>query len=250
MLKQREVNQKSDLIEFEKQLGESSLDAVKRFRQLYNIALNVKVAYAGRLDPMAEGKLLLMIGQECKNRDRHQQHNKTYEFEFIPGFTSDSYDLLGIAQKSERTKTDQTAVTEAAISLLGKQKQQYPPYSSFHIQGKPLFVWAKEGRLNEIEIPAKEIQVFDIESLESFQISSQELRAEIHHRINLVNGDFRQEEILQKWDELCDSNEIHHIYKFKASVSSGTYIRSLVHEIGQKLKTGAVTFSIKRTSFA
>lgn len=67
--------------------------------------------------------------------------------------------------------------------------------------------------------------------------------------ISKVKGDFRQSEILILWKEILLSGEArnHYLGKFSAHVSSGTYIRGLVNDMGNTLGCGATTLSIKRT---
>ena len=72
-------------------------------------------------------------------------------------------------------------------------------------------------------------------------------------QINLVQGDFRQEKIKEKWEEFFDNNQKpitdnqFLTAKFSILCSSGTYVRSLANELGEKLGTGAITIDIKRT---
>jgi len=65
--------------------------------------------------------------------------------------------------------------------------------------------------------------------------------------ISAVQGDFRQEEISKMWKKSLKAGEFALISRFKADVSSGTYIRSLAHEMGEMLDTVACAYSIKRT---
>ena len=66
--------------------------------------------------------------------------------------------------------------------------------------------------------------------------------------ISKVNGDFRQHEILVLWKQYLfgDAGGRYFLGKFSAHVSSGTYIRGLVNDIGNTLGCGATTLSIKR----
>ena len=63
-----------------------------------------------------------------------------------------------------------------------------------------------------------------------------------------MGGDFRQKEILEKWRQLLTNNkQIWTIIDLESSVSSGTYIRSLSHDIGSLLKIGGLALDINRT---
>jgi len=127
------------------------------------------------------------------------------------------------------------------------KKQTYPPYSSKKVDGKQLFEWARAGE--EVESPERNIKVYSIEHLEDKEKTGAELLEEILKKIDLVKGDFRQEEIIESWLKTLSpiSNSTFLISKFRAHVSSGTYIRGLVQEMGEILGCGALTYSIKRT---
>ena len=53
------------------------------------------MTYAGRLDPMASGVLLVLAGEETKNKDKYLGLDKEYDFEILFGFATDTYDILG-----------------------------------------------------------------------------------------------------------------------------------------------------------
>jgi len=135
-------------------------------------------------------------------------------------------------------------------TFLGKQYQLYPPYSSVRIKGKALFQWAKEGKLNEVEIPGKSIEIHAIDLVEFSTISMADLVTMIKTNINnITSGEFRQTDILNKWNEIAQLNPD---YKFPLAtihvhVSHGAYVRSISHEIGKKMGTGAVVIDLLRT---
>jgi tRNA U55 pseudouridine synthase TruB len=66
-----------------KHIGETPLEALERFRRMQiekETDLDSKrnwqivpMTYAGRLDPMAEGELLILIGDECRNKEKYPQ---------------------------------------------------------------------------------------------------------------------------------------------------------------------------------
>ena len=119
---------------------------------------------------------------------------------------------------------------------------------------QPLWWWAKNDRLAEIEIPKKLINIYDIESLGDIEIESNlKLLGEIKSKINKLNSNnlknFRADIILVKWENILHKNPNFKpiIKKYRAKVSSGTYIRSLANRIGNDLGIGAVAFDINRT---
>ena len=97
-------------------------------------------------------------------------------------------------------KNLENKIKRYAINLIGVRQQPYPPFSSFQIQKKPLFQWAKEGKLNQIKIPTKEIEIYNIKHLGTYEIGSEELYQLIIGRVSKVRGKFRQKEILRRWE--------------------------------------------------
>jgi tRNA pseudouridine55 synthase len=206
------------------------------------------MTYLGRLDPMAEGLLLVLAG-DTKEKNKYLELDKTYEFEVLWGFETDTYDILGLITKvGEMPTKNFDKKMPSLLKKIGEKKtQEYPPYSSRTVLGRALHSWAREGKINEIEIPTRQIKIFSIEHIETRLISQKDLFEEINRRVELVKGDFRQKETIEKWKASIKGGEQALVSKFKADVSSGTYIRSLAHEMGEKLDCGALAYSIKRT---
>jgi tRNA U55 pseudouridine synthase TruB len=74
------------------------LEVLENFKEENPKYKEIKFAYAGRLDPMAEGQLLILVGDTCKERDKYLNLDKEYEFEILLGLKSDTKDLLGLAE--------------------------------------------------------------------------------------------------------------------------------------------------------
>ncbi|MEK9131808.1 MAG: hypothetical protein AAB447_02780, partial [Patescibacteria group bacterium] len=134
-------------------------------------------------------------------------------------------------------------------TFLGKHLQLYPPYSSKPVAGKPLFAHARLGTLADVEIPTKEIEIFEIELVSTREMSRDALLAEALAKIVTVAGDFRQKEIVESWKNTLESanKETYTLATIRAKVSSGTYMRSFAHSLGKKLGVSALAFSITRT---
>src|SRR5262245_8184953 len=69
---------------------------IEQLRNKHPEYQNEKIGFAGRLDPMAHGLMLLLIGYENKNRTEYLNLDKTYYFKILLGVETDSYDLLGL----------------------------------------------------------------------------------------------------------------------------------------------------------
>lgn len=241
------MTEKSEVLRLYKKLGETPLECLNRFRIEHPEYEKITMTYMGRLDPMAEGLLLVLAG-DGKKKQEYLDLDKTYEFEVLWGFETDTYDTLGLVTKVGETPTKHfdTKIPTIIKNCKEKKTQVYPPYSSKTVGGKPLHAWAREGKIHEIEVPSRHIRIFDLNHIHTRLVSEEVIQQEIIERVRLVHGDFRQEEILARWNDVLKKNEQSLISKFSASVSSGTYIRSLAHEMGEKMGSGALAYSIKR----
>jgi tRNA pseudouridine(55) synthase len=231
-----------------KNLGETPLSALERTRTEKGIPDDVPMTYAGRLDPLAEGQMIILVGEECKNKEAYTGLSKSYEFEILAGVSTDSYDLLGLVTEVSFSKNflDIEKVKEYLEDNKKTFIQNYPPYSSKTFLGKQLHTHAREGNTPHVE---HEVTLHNFEFLGEREINSEELLKAIEERINLVHGDFRQEEIKKKWSEILEPEKAgsFHVTRWRVDVSSGFYIRQLVHDIGATLGIPTATFHIKRT---
>jgi tRNA pseudouridine55 synthase len=245
-----------------KHIGETPLEVLERVRISKGLDPMLPMTYAGRLDPMAEGVLIVLIGEECKQKEKYLGLTKEYEVELLFGIGTDTGDLLGkIVATSDslnqqhniqyddeiRRHIELRDMGEIIKKLEGKFVQEYPVFSSKTVAGEPLFALAKSGNLPET-LPTKEVEIFSIDLLEQREMSSEVLLDYIVENIAKVKGDFRQEEIVSLWqDVLQGNNTLFPIVKIKVSCSSGTYMRALAERLGCALNIPALAFSIKRT---
>jgi tRNA pseudouridine(55) synthase len=242
------MTEKAEILQLYKRLGETPLECLHRFKAEHPEYAETKMTYLGRLDPMAEGLLLVLAGN-TRNREEYLSLDKEYEFEVLWGFESDTYDILGKVKMGKSPLKLENRMESVLKHISSKKTQEYPAYSSRTVSGKSLFMWARENKIEEIDIPRRDIKIFSIEHIHTRQVSGKEIWEEVSQKIALVTGDFRQKEILSLWQNalIAIPRETFLISKFKADVSSGTYIRGFAQEMGQFLKTGALAWSIKRT---
>lgn len=223
-----------------KPVGMTPLEALRRFTAQRN-GPPQKLSYAGRLDPLACGLLLCLEGAECARQEEQQNHDKCYHWEALLGLQTDSYDVLGLCCSDTRTVTSRQQLVEQAThtlqtTLVGSFEQPYPPYSGIRVDGKPLFWWAQQQRLHEIKIPVITATVLSTEVTLVRWVSVRHLRSEIARKIGLVQGEFRQEQCLQRWNHVFDANyspdDQFPILSVRSRVRSGTYIRNLANRVG------------------
>lgn len=236
-----------------KALGETPLEALEGFRAKKAISPDIPMTYAGRLDPMAEGLLLILLGEKCKEKDQYLGLPKTYEFEILVGFSTDTFDLLGLTTNSaiaEDVVSREKDIEIALKSFIGTNEFPYPVYSSKTHKGEPLFVHARRGESEHLEIPTRDMTVYGASITSEKNLDKSNLILEINSKIDKVSGDFRQREIKSQWltaiENYPEGKEFL-ILKGEMSVASGTYIRTIVNELSKKLKIPMVLFSLKRT---
>ncbi len=236
-----------NVIPYYKPLGLTPLQAIEKLKSERPELANVPITYAGRLDPMAEGLLILLTGDAVHRKQEFLDLPKTYEAKILLGFSSDTFDILGLAslqQSKLQHKNPQELIT-AVKNLVGTHNFSYPPYSSKTVDGKPLWLLTREGKISAEELPKREMTVLAAENIEIQDTPWQKIYTDITTTISLVNGDFRQSEILDCWSKINDttsSDKEFQVISVKFTVSSGTYIRTLAHELGGLL------LHLKRTS--
>lgn len=199
-----------------KQKGYTSFDVVALVRKKLGIK---KVGHAGTLDPMAEGVLIVLVGDACKKQSEFTKLEKEYKAEVAFGFETDTYDAEGeITKKSEGEGVlTEEKVREALQSFVGTISQTVPAYSAVKIKGRKLYELARKGKTENIELPSREVTIYKIE-VEKFEKKYVE---KISAEVNVLT---------------C-----------VISCGSGTYIRSLAHDLGEKLGTYATLIKLVRT---
>lgn len=244
---------KNLIIVIYKKRGETPLECLDRLRKEKPEFKDELLSYAGRLDPMAEGALLVLIGDKNKEREKYLNLEKEYVFDVLFGFSADSYDILGkltdAVTKTTHKRIDVKKILNVVSDWCKKTTQKYPPYSSKTIEGKPLFEWAREGKLNQIEIPKHKIKIFKAGIVGIRTITAEELWNQLDTDIESVNGDFRQKEIRDCWWENLRPlyGEVFDVVTITVQCSSGTYMRSLADELGKMVGIPALAFKIIRT---
>lgn len=236
----------AEILTLYKNLGETPLECMQRFKAENPQYAETKMTYLGRLDPMAEGLLRVLAG-DTRGKDEYLGLDKTYEFEVLWGVKSDTYDILGLIEVGKTPEKLESRMPSLLKKIQAIKTQEYPLFSS-RMFGKD-FLKARGMNIEGIEVPEKKIKIFNIEHIHTRSITGREIFGDISLRIGKVTGDFRQEQILGAWQNelITKPNESYLISKFKADVSSGTYIRGLANEMGKILSCGALAWSIKRT---
>jgi len=168
---------------------------------------NQKVGHIGTLDPLATGVLPICIGDATKLTDKIVNETKEYTVKMLLGVETDTYDITGRIIFASVVDKDEIYIKERIKRFIGKQMQTPPKYSAIKVEGKRLYQYAREEK--DVEIKPREIEIFNISNI----------------KVDLESKE-------AAFDVIC---------------SKGTYIRSLVNDIGKKIGCGATMTELRRT---
>lgn len=166
-----------------------------------------KIGHTGTLDPMATGVLPVLLGSATRAQDILPDSDKEYEAGFSLGVTTDTLDIWGEIREKRESDVSAEELTNVLPHFRGEISQLPPMYSAVKKNGVRLYDLARQG----VEVE-REPRIVNISSL-----------------------------------ELLDFNEKEQSGTLRVACSKGTYIRSLIDDIGKKLGCGAVMTSLVRT---
>jgi tRNA pseudouridine55 synthase len=203
---------KDGLLLIDKEPGCTSHDVVQRVRR---IVKQKKSGHCGTLDPDATGLLLLTLGNGTRLTRFLIRAPKVYEGTVRFGIATDTYDASGQVT-AERPVDGLTlpAIVEAMRRFEGTFEQQPPPYSAKKINGVKFYELARRGE--EVPQDTKEITVYELSPL----------------------GD------LEAVDSSGAPGSLS--LRFRLACSSGTYARTLAHDLGAALGCGAHLSALRR----
>lgn len=166
-----------------------------------------KVGHTGTLDPMATGVLPIMIGGATRFLDYLPESDKGYRAVFVLGKTTDTLDITGTVTAENEVNASKADVESVLTQFKGRIMQTPPMYSAVSVNGKRLYDLARQGI--EVEREKREVEIKSL--------------------------------------ELADCNENENEYTIDVFCTKGTYIRTLIDDIGRVLGCGAVMTSLVRT---
>lgn len=193
-----------------KSAGITSHDVVADIRRQFG---ERDVGHLGTLDPAATGLLALFVGRKAlKAIELFQNVGKEYEADILFGKVSSTYDREGVIE-DVAPKLGWEPPTEAKLlellraKFLGLIRQRPPKHSAVHVLGKRAYELARADPDAEINLPEREVEVTAIQ---------------------LISYGYPHA-------------------KLRVACSSGTYIRSIAHDIGQLVRSGAYLAGLRRT---
>ena len=209
----------------DKPVGLGSTTAVSAVKRILREAGEPKtrVGHGGTLDPLASGVLPIALGEATKLAGRMLDAIKAYDFTIRFGEETDTLDREGqvIATSGVRPTLEQI---EAVLEQFTGQIEQVPPaYSALKIAGKPAYKRARAGE--DVELKSRDVTIHLLE---------------VHHPRESgvpASAEERRDSRLRGNDEVMLS----------ATVSKGTYIRSLARDIAHALGTVGHVSYLRRT---
>lgn len=139
----------------DKPVGITSFDVIYRLRRWHGVE---KAGHAGTLDPLASGLLIICTGKETKNLHRFSDLDKEYTGTMELGIKTPSFDLeTGITERVDASGVTMNDVQAVIERFLGRQLQMPPMYSAAKHHGKPLYKYARKGKV--LERKPKEIEI-------------------------------------------------------------------------------------------
>ena len=169
-----------------------------------------QIGHAGTLDPLASGVLPIAIGK-CSKLIDYLPTDKSYKVTMNLGKVSDTYDIEGKVEETGARKISLEEIEAILPKFRGETKQIPPAFSAVHYNGKRLYELARSGNIPD-DIPSRDIVIYKNE---------------------LISFDYENQ-----------------ILKLDIECSKGTYIRTIVNDIGQELACGAVMSELIRTMSA
>lgn len=166
-----------------------------------------KTGHTGTLDPNATGVLTVLLGSATKAQDIILNHDKSYVAGFKLGLTTDTLDIWGTVTSKSESRVSRADVERLIPKFSGEIEQVPPMYSAVKKDGQRLYDLARMGI--EVERKARKVTVYKL-ALTDFDEETQEGTLEI-------------------------------------SCSKGTYVRTIIDDLGAALGTGAVMTALRRT---
>ena len=197
----------------------TSFDVVAKVRGM--LGGKRKVGHAGTLDPLAEGVLILLTDEDTKRQNEFMSMDKEYVAKIAFGASTPTYDLEKLPDVSEKQMSLEVVIKNVEKILsryIGEISQKVPSYSAVKVKGKTLYKEARKGKVVDKDLPVKRIKIYEIKILGS------------------------------KYEELETGSGTHKFPVIEMAVmcSSGTYVRSLAHDLGEELGCGAVLIYLQR----
>lgn len=201
-----------EIILVDKPRGITSFDVIRRLRRILNIK---KIGHAGTLDPLATGLMILGVGAGTKKLTALVKLDKEYVAEVRIGESRSTGDLEGeIVAEREVTALLQAPVEAALADMIGTLTLPVSAYSAIKVDGVPMYKRARKAEKVGETITDVPVRAMRVDAAELLSLTVADGRA---------------------------------VATVRFAVSSGTYVRSLAEELGDRLGYPATLQNLRRT---
>ena len=213
----------------DKPLGLGSTTAVSAVKRILRQAgePKTKVGHGGTLDPLASGVLPVALGEATKLCGRMLDATKTYDFTIRFGEATDTLDAEGKVVATSDVCPTIEQVEHILPCFTGEIEQIPPAYSALKIDGKAAYARARAGE--DVELKPRRVSIHSLTIRHARESGGPAFSEE--QRVSRLRGNDK------KLDEITLS----------ATVSKGTYIRSLARDIARALGTVGHVSYLRRT---
>jgi tRNA pseudouridine(55) synthase len=219
-----------------------------------------KICYAGRLDPLAQGIMLILTDNDVKSMDTNLKHDKIYTFDILLGISTSSHDIAGTINEETNNinYTHEELYTRLHEFIKTYSTQSYPLISSYVINhesyGRHPMWWYYKNNIN-ITIPNKSITIIDYNIISISKISCNDFYNNAIQRLQTVTNNKTFEElnintIIENYkNKLKITNPTDYKIKIQMQlkVSSGFYIRQFCSDFGKYINIPTIALDITRT---
>lgn len=195
------------LVVIDKDKGYTSRDVVNI---VSGVLRTKKVGHTGTLDPLATGVMVVGVGKGLKVSELITGYDKVYEARVIIGYETDTLDMEGNIVKWGRFDYTKGDIERVIREFPREYEQVVPIYSAVKVNGKRLYKSARRGDV--VDLPKRMVSIYEMDLISDVEVF-----------------------------------ENHTEFDIRCKVSKGTYIRSLVRDIGNKLGSYGTLMDLRRT---
>ncbi len=143
-----------------KDAGMTSHDVVYRLRKILGIS---SIGHSGTLDPIAQGLMVMLVGEATKLSQYILEGNKSYQLEMQLGVRTDTFDITGEKLEIKNADISTSSLQNRAQEFSGEKEWSVPIHSAIKVKGKKLYEYARQQE--EIVPPKKIMKFWDVEFL-------------------------------------------------------------------------------------
>lgn len=195
------------IIVIDKPKNKTSRDVVNEVCQILHTK---KVGHTGTLDPIATGVLVICVGKATKLVEMITAYDKEYIAQIQLGIKTDTKDITGTILEKQNVDITKEQIEKALKEMTKTYLQTVPIYSAVKVKGKKLYEYARNKK--EVKLPTREVKIQNLRLIDKIKKENQQV-----------------------------------IFTIECHVSKGTYIRSLIEDIAEKMGTIGTMTSLRRT---